>query len=221
MKQNKAYIIGITGGVGSGKSEALKYLEENYDCVVIKADDIGNEVKLKGNECYLPIINLLGEDILDESGEIDKKKMSDIIFNDDIKLKKVNDIIHPAVRNRIDTFISDNLYLSDYIFIEAALLVQANYLPVLNELWEIKCSRDVRIERLCESRGYSVEKAESIIDSQVDDNYYENACTEFMNSEECKDFYGYKPFINDMMVEFLYIQLDGAMEVIDESIRER
>lgn len=221
MKQNKAYIIGITGGVGTGKSKAMDYLEENYDCLVIKADDIGNLVKLKGNECYQPIIDLLGKDILDPSGEIDKKIMASKIFNDKELLEKVNAIIHPAVRKRIDDCIEKNIYKYKYILIEAALLVQANYLPVLNELWEIKCSKEVRIERLCESRGYSKEKAESIINSQVDDNYYEIACTEYINTTDRNDFFGYKPIINDMMVEFLYIQLDAAMEVINESIGER
>ncbi|MCQ2542584.1 MAG: dephospho-CoA kinase [Lachnospiraceae bacterium] len=221
MKQNKAYIIGITGGVGTGKSKAMDYLEENYECLVIKADDIGNLVKLKGNECYQPIINLLGKDILDPSCEIDKKIMASKIFNDKELLEKVNAIIHPAVRKRIDDCIEKNIYKYKYILIEAALLVQANYLPVLNELWEIKCSKEVRIERLCESRGYSKEKAESIINSQVDDNYYEIACTEYINTTDRNDFFGYKPIINDMMVEFLYIQLDAAMEVINESIGER
>lgn len=218
MKQNKALIIGITGGVGSGKSEALNYLKENYDCAIIRADDLGNEVKIKGNECYEPIINLLGNDILDDNGEIIKNKMADKIFGNPDLLEKVNNIIHPAVRTRIDSFIEEESKNHKFIFIEAALLVQANYLPMLNELWEIKCSKDVRIERLMETRGYSLEKATSIIDSQPDENYYENACNEYKSQANREDFYGYRPFINDMMVEFLYIQLDGAMEVIDEII---
>ena len=72
MKPNNAYVLGITGGIGSGKSLALSYLQNKYNCFVIKADDIGNDVKLKGNVCYDDIINLLGEDILKEDGEIDK-----------------------------------------------------------------------------------------------------------------------------------------------------
>ena len=80
MKPNNAYVLGITGGIGSGKSLALSYLQNKYNCFVIKADDIGNDVKLKGNVCYDDIINLLGEDILKEDGEIDKNIMSSKIF---------------------------------------------------------------------------------------------------------------------------------------------
>ena len=108
MKQNKKYVIGITGGIGSGKSLALSYLQNKYGCFVIKADDIGNEVKLKGNVCFEPIVKLLGKDILGDNGEIVKSFMAEKIFNDPVLVDKVNDIIHPAVRKEIQSLIRAN-----------------------------------------------------------------------------------------------------------------
>ena len=84
-------VIGITGGVGAGKSEVLKYIQEQYNCRVILADDVGNEVKLPGNACYEALIEVLGRDILTKEGFIDKKKMADKIFCNQSLLQKVND----------------------------------------------------------------------------------------------------------------------------------
>lgn len=215
MKQNKAYIIGVTGGVGSGKSTALDYLCANYDCVVIKADDVGNEVKLKGHVCYDELVGLLGENVLNFDGEINKAVMASIIFEDDNLLTAVNNIIHPAVRTEIEKFIDDNLYIHDFIFIEAALLVEADYFPLLNELWEIRSDSEERIERLKESRGYSVEKSLSIMASQNNDkSFYKEKSDEYGYKSERTDFYGYRLITNDSSEEDLFESLDYIMEGI-------
>ena len=131
MKQNKKFVLGITGGIGSGKSLALSYLQNKYNCFVIKADDIGNEVKLKGNSCYKAIVKLLGKDILGEDGEIDKNLMAEKIFSDSDLVEKVNSIIHPAVRKEIERLIKVNSKDYQIFVIEAALLCEADYFPIL------------------------------------------------------------------------------------------
>ena len=75
-------IIGITGGVGAGKSSVLQYMEDNYKCRVILADDVGNRVKLPGEICYNQLVELLGHGILNEEGIIDRNKMAALIFAD-------------------------------------------------------------------------------------------------------------------------------------------
>ncbi len=219
MKRNKAYIIGITGGVGSGKSLALDYLKDKYNCVLIKADDIGNEVKLKGRECYEDIINLLGEDILSEDGEIVKCKMAEKIFADSSLTQKVNDIIHPAVRKVIEKKIKDLSEEYDVIILEAALLVEADYFPILNELWEISADKEVRIKRLKESRNYSLEKCESIISKQHDTYYYAEADKKYRESAGRNDYFGFRVFSNNSSKEDLYNQIDIAMEEVNGCIR--
>ena len=79
------YVIGITGGVGAGKSAVLSILKEDVPCEIIRADDIANELKLKGHQCYDKIVDLLGEEILGADGEIDRNLMSMIVFEDESK----------------------------------------------------------------------------------------------------------------------------------------
>ena len=215
MKQNKIYVLGITGGIGSGKSLALSYLQNKYNCFVIKADDIGNEVKLKGNACYKAIVKLLGKEILGDDKEIDKNLMAEKIFADSDLVEKVNDIIHPAVRKEIEHRIKVNSGDYKIFVIEAALLCEADYFSLLNELWEINATKETRIERLMSSRGYSFEKCESIIGLQHCTEFYENANKEYQDKAERKDYYGLKIINNDSTPEDLYNQIDNAMEEIN------
>ena len=215
MKQNNNYVLGITGGIGSGKSLALSYLQNRYNCFVIKADDIGNEVKLKGNACYKAIVKLLGKEILSEDKEIDKNLMAEKIFADSELVEKVNGIIHPAVRKEIEDLIKVNSKEYKIFVIEAALLCEADYFSLLNELWEINASKETRIERLMSSRGYSLEKCESIIGLQHCSDFYENANDEYLKKTERKDYYGLKIINNDSTPEDLYDQIDKAMEEIN------
>ena len=90
-------IIGITGGVGNGKSALLAAIQEEFRCRVLLADEIAHFLKEPGQSCYEPIIKLLGEQILDEQGFIDKKKMADVIFGDSRFLEEVNKLVHPTV----------------------------------------------------------------------------------------------------------------------------
>ncbi|MCR5846843.1 MAG: dephospho-CoA kinase [Lachnospiraceae bacterium] len=214
----KSYIIGITGGVGSGKSLALEYLSEVYDCIIIKADDIGNEVKLKGRECYNEIIDLLGKDILNEYDEIDKKKMSDIIFADPALVEKINAIIHPAVRKEIENIIEDDKGDHAFIVIEAALLVEADYFDILNELWVVDSSKEIRIKRLMETRGYSLEKCENIMAFQNDTDYYIRSSDLFSEKNPFAEYYGIRVLQNNEGKNELYSKIDNAMEEINGRI---
>ena len=90
--------IGITGGVGAGKTEILKYIGQHYKCEIYLADDIGHKVKEPGTEGYQALVELLGRDILRADGQIDKPSMAAKIFADPALLEKVNQIIHPAVK---------------------------------------------------------------------------------------------------------------------------
>lgn len=218
MKQNKAYIIGVTGGIGSGKSYVLDYLSNQYNALIIKADDIGNEVKLSGRECYEDIVNLLGNDVLASDGEIDKKVMAEKIFSDTSLKEKVNAIIHPAVKKCIKKTIFDNEEKYRYILIEAALLCEDNYFDILNELWEIRSDIDIRIDRLMKSRAYSYEKCKSIIDNQNDSFYIEKKNSDYIKTTDRTDYYGLKIIDNNTDFDSLKQKLDEIMEVIDERI---
>lgn len=179
-------IIGITGGVGAGKSEVLSLIKEACDCEILKADELANEIKLKGNQCYDELVKLLGEEVLDDNQEIDKKKMASMIFNDKELLGKINNIIHPAVKKEILRLIDSyrNAGKIDYFFIEAALLIEDGYEAIVDELWYIYASKETRRERLKSSRGYSDEKIENIMNSQLDEMEFREHCKVVINNDK-------------------------------------
>lgn len=160
--------IGITGGVGAGKSAVLEYLADNYNCDIIMTDDVAKGLYAKGSKTYEMMIALIGEDIVDESGEIDKKKLADIIFSNANKRMAVNSIVHPAVKQEVITRITNNKIagILDYTFVESALLLTEHYDVFCDEVWYIDTSEDIRRRRLKESRGYSDEKIDNILKSQ-------------------------------------------------------
>lgn len=174
MKQNNTFrVIGITGGVGAGKSVVLNHLKKNYPCEILVADDIGNDVKMPGGRCYEAFIELVGEDIVREDGIIDKAKAAEKIFADDVLLDQVNALIHPAVkdevRERTAKAKAENV---PFVFVEAALLIEAGYIPELDELWYVSAGKNLRAKRLAESRGYSSERIENIMEQQLEDEEF-------------------------------------------------
>ena len=183
-------VIGITGGVGAGKSSILKVLEEHCKCKIILADEVGNKVKEPGQKCYLQIVELLGKEILDEDLTINRGKMAAKIFADSEILEKVNAIIHPAVQEYILQQIETERKKqeTDVFFLEAALLIEAGYMKYLDELWYIFSEKNVRMNRLKESRGYSEEKICQIMEKQLSDEAFrEYADVILDNSNEFED----------------------------------
>ena len=90
--------IGITGGIGAGKSIITDYLQERCNCRILQADQLAWELEDKGGPCYARLVSLLGDSVLTEDGHIDKKKMGAMTFPDPALMKKVNAIVHPAVK---------------------------------------------------------------------------------------------------------------------------
>lgn len=180
-------VIGITGGVGSGKSRVLEYLQKHCNCRIVLADDVGNKVKEPGQKCYEQIVRLLGNGILNEDKTINRVKMAELIFANESVLNEVNEIIHPAVEEYILTEMEKERGKGtiDVFFLEAALLIEAGYLKYLNELWYIYSKREVRVARLKESRQYSDEKIEQIMNSQLsEDEFRRYAYVILDNSDE-------------------------------------
>lgn len=168
-------IIGVTGGVGSGKTELLHYIEKNYRCRILLADEAAHEVMQKGGRIYEPLVALLGSSVLDSSGEINRKEMAARIFSQEELLGRVNALIHPAVREYILEAVAEEREKAaagaedavDYFFLEAALLIECGYRSVVDEMWYIYCDLAVRRERLKKSRDYSDGKIDSILSSQL------------------------------------------------------
>ena len=173
------HVIGITGGVGAGKTKILTYLSEHYSCRIILADEVANQLKEPGQKCYEEIVTLLGTQILKPDGTIDRLKMAERIFSDRELLQRVNEIIHPAVKEYILQAIEEERCRDkiDFLFLEAALLIEEGYESIVDELWYIYADEVVRAERLKANRQYSDEKIQKILRSQLSDAEYRAHCS--------------------------------------------
>lgn len=183
-------VYGITGGVGAGKTSVLELIKGMTNCRIIIADELAKSLEKKGQPCYEPLVGLLGRDILDENEEIDKKKMAQAIFlNKEDNLSRVNAIIHPEVKKRILEIIDNETAKGeiDYLFIEAALLIEDGYDCICDEIWYLYADESVRRKRLKESRGYTDDKIDAILASQLDEATFRKYCkTVLDNSGDLK-----------------------------------
>lgn len=171
--------IGITGGVGAGKSAILDYLKNKPDTKVMLADEIAHELMVPGTQCYDRLKAEFGtEDIYQKDGFFDRIKLAQVIFSDDEKRKKLNGIVHPAVRKYV---IGQAAYERKegrikILVLEAALLIEEHYDEICDELWYIYTSEENRRIRLKKQRNYSDEKISEIFNSQLTDEKFRKAC---------------------------------------------
>ena len=170
--------IGITGGIGAGKSKLLAYIRKHYKCEIYLADEAAHQVEQPGTECFKKLTALLGPEIIGGDGRIDRAAMADKIFADEGLLQQVNGIVHPTVREFLLERLSEAREKREIelFFVEAALLIEAGYGQIVDELWYIHTDSGVRTERLKDSRGYSEEKIRQIMDRQLSEEIFRRNC---------------------------------------------
>ena len=155
--------VAITGGIATGKSSILQYLMmKGY--VIYSSDSLAHDV-LK-NEGKQEVLKEFGRSILSDNGEINRSLLGKIVFNDLEKLDKLNKIIHPYVKIRIEEIIKANPDL-DIIFFEVPLLFEAKMEDMFDVTINIYCDIDIQIERIVARDGRSVDDALNIIKSQM------------------------------------------------------
>lgn len=170
-------IIGVTGGVGAGKSTVLNYLEKRYGAKLILADLVGHEVMEPGHEAYEQVVKAFGQEIVSEDKTIDRKALGAIVFADEKKRMILNRIIHPAVRQEILRRLEEaELSHMLYVVVEAALFLEENYDAFCDETWYIYTDEKIRRQRLKESRGYSDERIDQIFRSQKTHEEFQKRC---------------------------------------------
>ncbi len=194
MTQNKLLhdripLLGITGGVGSGKSVVMQILSEEYGAGIILADQVGHDLMEPGAVCYQEILHQFGQSILDEKGQIDRHALSALVFDNKEKLQTLNALTHTAIRREILDRIA--AYRKEgrvpFIALEAALLIEENYEELLDCLWYIYVTEENRIKRLMESRGYSREKCRQIMASQLPEEVFRAHCQKVIdNNGSCE-----------------------------------
>ena len=165
-------IIGITGGIGSGKSTVSQMLSE-YGAEVILADEVAREVVMPGMKAYNQIVQTFGKDILNEDESINRKKLGDIVFSDPKLLKKMNKFTHGAVAERISRRL--NILRSegtDFIVIEAVVPIQHGFLDLVDTVWVVLADEQIRKKRIMARNNYSEQEAEQRIKAQMSDQMY-------------------------------------------------
>ena len=178
-------IIGITGGVGSGKSQVLDYLADRYQAAVCQADLKAKNLQKKGTKCYRRIVEYFGTEILDKDGRIDRGRLAEIVFADAGKLKVLNDIVHPAVKEKIKEQIKREEKKGTQLFIlEAALLIEGGYEKICDEMWYVYADKEIRKRRLKASRGYNDKRIEEMFDSQMSSSEFIEHCDRAVDNSE-------------------------------------
>ncbi|MBD5096851.1 MAG: dephospho-CoA kinase [Lachnospiraceae bacterium] len=180
-------VLGITGGVGSGKSRILYDIEREYGAYIVEADKLAHRLMEHGMSIYNAVCAEFGKGILQDTPpyDIDRKKLGEIVFHDRDSLEKLNKISHPLVKEHIISLIEQkkNEGSCKLFVIEAALLLEDGYKNICDEIWYIWVDTEERINRLIKQRGYTRQKCMDIFSSQSDDEYYKKYADYTINNQ--------------------------------------
>lgn len=171
-------VYGITGGAGTGKSEVIRMLRDDFNGFVIMADDVARELTMKDNISYRLIVEHFGPGILAADEEIDRKKLADYVFNHKEALEQLNSMTHPYVKEEILRQIGAARESGKYDFValEAALLLECGYENICDEFWYVYTKPEIRRQRMKETRNYSDEKVDAVMKNQLPDAVFFDRC---------------------------------------------
>lgn len=185
-------VYGITGGAGTGKSEVIKMLQQNFGGCVIMSDEVARELMQKGNISYQLIVEYFGRDILMDDGEIDRKKLADHVFNNKEALEKLNSMTHPYVKEEIRKLIAEAEASGEcrFVALESAILLECGYEDICDEFWYVYTKPEIRRQRMKETRNYSDEKVDSVMrNQQLDEVFFEQCSFVIKNNTTLSDVY--------------------------------
>lgn len=191
-------IIGVTGGMGAGKSRVLAYLEEAWDAQTVRLDDVSRQMLDVDGLCYEKTIDIFGREIVKPDRTLDRPLIAKKIFEDPALRDQLNNLIHPAVKEEVYRLAGEMKRSGEKLLvIEAALLIEGGYREICDEFWYIYADEETRRQRLRESRGYTDERIDGTFATQL--------------SEE--DFRAKADFVIDNSGDFAY-----AAQAIDSRL---
>ncbi len=160
-------VIGLTGGIGTGKSEVSRILRE-LGAEVIDADRVGHEAYTPHTAIWREVVDTFGERVLGPNGKIDRKRLGAIVFNDPQAMSALNAIMHPRmadiIRERIEALRGQGV---DLVVLEAALLVEAGWEGLVDEVWVTHSTGEQVEERLRLRNGLTAEQVRSRVQAQM------------------------------------------------------
>ncbi len=162
-------VIGVTGNIGSGKTTFSRLLEQEKGCLRLDADYLGRLVAEPDGEAYDELWQTFGEEYFLADGSLNRPKMAELVFNNPTELAKLNGIMHPAVLRQIKKEIAAAKAENpqQIVVVEAALLIEADYLGILDELWLVWADDEVRLARVMSRDGATAEQAQARMRNQM------------------------------------------------------
>lgn len=181
-------IVGITGLIASGKSTLSSYLK-TFGYKIVDADTISRDITQKDKIGYEKVVEKFGKDILSSNGEIDRARLSDIVFNDKNALKKLNDTLHPLIFQEIDRQF-DSYKEEEIVFFDVPLLFETNLNQRCDEVILVVCEEDIQISRIQLRDNKDYDSAKKVIDSQIGKKFkIENSNYIIDNNCDIEQFY--------------------------------
>ena len=160
-------VIGLTGSIGTGKSEAARQLEA-LGASIISADQVGHEAYTPNTEAWEHVVSAFGDEILQDDREIDRRKLGTIVFSDPGQLERLNQIMHPRmaqmVADKVEVLRGQGV---EVVVVEAALLFEAGWDSLVEEVWTTDSPEQAVIERLKVRNGMSEEEVRKRMSSQM------------------------------------------------------
>ena len=163
-------IIGLTGGIASGKSTISLILKE-LGAFIIDVDDVGRNVVQKGEKAYNEIVQYFGDQILMNSGEINRKALGRIVFSDEEELKMLNSITHPQIIAKVKEIIEQHRSNeNEVIVVDAAILIEMGLNSICDSVWLVTVDKKTQLQRLMERDRFSYDDAQNRINAQFSDD---------------------------------------------------
>jgi len=166
-------VICVTGGIGSGKS-AVSHILETLGAAVLDADAVSREIVQKGQKALVELIDYFGDEILDDEGNLDRKKLSDIVFLSNEKLAVLNSITHKYVRERLaeSLEIIKNTTNTEMVIFEVVIPFYDWLRNIVDEIWVVTADLSIRINRVMKRNGFSYQQTLDRINSQKSEEDY-------------------------------------------------
>ena len=160
-------VIGLTGGIASGKSLVSRQLAE-HGAEIIDADTLGHEAYRKGTDTHRAVVEAFGPDVAGADGEIDRKALGEKVFGDPEARRRLEAIVWPAIRRLAEERLAELRAKGTAIAVlDAAVLIEADWLPLVDEVWLVAVSPETARRRLMERNGLSPEQAEARLRAQL------------------------------------------------------
>jgi len=164
-----AVVIGVTGGIASGKSIVSQMLAER-GALVIDADKVGHEAYARGSGCYDAVVEAFGRGVVGPDGEIDRKALGGKVFGEPAQRKRLEGIVWPWMRGVMERRLAKlRAEGVPVVVLEAAVLVEAAWQPLVDQVWLVEVSPQVARERIMSRNGLSAEQADARIAAQLTD----------------------------------------------------